>query len=159
MLNLIALSSTTLFLIFLGPILVFLFLLYEYQKTKQRTGDDAAKKQMQKNIPYIGAVALLWVLLLGSGRDYLKDIIANEPVSATGTVTSVKEIKKSRRRSIYEVEVLTADGTILQLRIAPSCVEDYQFVTDALYRVSYYPQSLALCEADMIKSTADDRFP
>lgn len=159
MLNLIALSSSFLFLIFLGPPLVFLFLLYEYRKTAQRAGNEAARTQLRKNVPYVGATALLWLLLLGSGSDYLKDIAVNEPVNVTGTVISVNEKKKSKRRSIVAVEVLTSDGELLELKIAPSCAEDYQLVTDTLYHVSYYPQSFALCEANAVERVEDDLSP
>ena len=109
------------------------------------------RKQFRKNMPYVVAAALLWIMMLGAGRDYLKDITANKTISVTGTVISVNEQKKSRRRSIVVVEVLTSDGKLLELKIAPSCTENYQLVADTSYLFSYYPQSLALFEATKVE--------
>lgn len=150
MINLITLSSKILLLILVFPPFVFLFLRHEYQKTSQGRGNNAAKMQLRNNLPYVGVAALLWVLMVGSGSNYLKDIVINEPVTVTGTVANVNVEKKSRRRSIVVVEVLTSDGELLELKVAPSCYDDYVLQTDALYLLSYYPQTLALCEADIV---------
>lgn len=150
MVNLVTLSSTIFLLILIFPPFVFLFLRYEYRKTSKRRGNDAAKTQLRNNVPYVGVAALMWILMVGSGCDYLKDIVINEPVTVTGTVANVNVQKESRRRSIVVVEVLTSDGELLELKVAPSCYDDYVLKTDTLYILSYYPQTLALCEADIV---------
>ena len=150
MVNLITLSSKILLLILVFPPFVFIFLRYEHRRTSQRQSNDAAKTQFRNNLPYVGVAVLLWILMLSTGSDYLKDIVINEPITITGTVRNVNVEKKSRRRSIVVVEVLTSDGELLELKVAPSCYDDYILRTDTLYLLSYYPQTLALCEADII---------